>query len=115
MSSASSSQIFEVDNESGYVSGSGSDVSVPEVFFTKAHLRFLNRQLQSLEPRGRSSPHSYNSKSVLTNECRNLAMVHHVATQFISDNRLWTYGSCHIGHALEDENTPPTISRSDIS
>jgi len=37
------------DNESGYASGSSSEASVPEVFFTKPHLTFLNRQLQTLE------------------------------------------------------------------
>ena len=38
------------DVESGYVSGSGSEASMPEIYFTKPHLRFLNRQLQNLEP-----------------------------------------------------------------
>ncbi|MCJ1411964.1 hypothetical protein MMC19_006056 [Ptychographa xylographoides] len=38
------------DEESGYASGSSSDASIPELFFTKPHLRFLNRQLQNLEP-----------------------------------------------------------------
>ena len=40
------------DIESGYDSGSGSEASIPEVYFTKPHLRFLNRQLQNLEPQG---------------------------------------------------------------
>lgn len=40
------------DVESGYVSGSGSETSSPDVLFTKKHLNFLNRQLQNLEPRG---------------------------------------------------------------
>ncbi|MCJ1400103.1 hypothetical protein MMC11_003306 [Xylographa trunciseda] len=38
------------DDESGYASGSSSQTSLPDVFFTKPHLRFLNRQLQNLEP-----------------------------------------------------------------
>ena len=38
--------------ESGYVSGSGSESSLPEIHFTKPHLAFLNRQLQFLEPQG---------------------------------------------------------------
>ena len=40
--------------ESGYVSGSGSSSgdTPPELIFTKAHLKFLNRQLQFLEPQG---------------------------------------------------------------
>ena len=37
--------------ESGYVSASSSHSASSEVFFTKAHLRFLNQQLQKLEPR----------------------------------------------------------------
>ncbi|KAI1919176.1 3'-phosphoadenylsulfate reductase [Ophidiomyces ophidiicola] len=38
------------DLESGYVSGGSSEASPPELIFTKAHLKFLNRQLQFLEP-----------------------------------------------------------------
>ena len=40
------------DEESGYASASSSDSSFPDVFFTKPHLTFLNRQLQNLEPQG---------------------------------------------------------------
>ena len=40
------------DVESGYVSGSSSQVDIPEIYFTKPHLAFLNRQLQNLEPKG---------------------------------------------------------------
>ncbi|KAL8952203.1 MAG: hypothetical protein Q9222_001858 [Ikaeria aurantiellina] len=36
--------------ESGYVSGSSSESSLPDVYFTKPHLAFLNRQLRFLEP-----------------------------------------------------------------
>lgn len=42
------------DVESGYVSGSSSTADLPEIYFTKPHLNFLNRQLQNLEPQGRS-------------------------------------------------------------
>jgi hypothetical protein len=42
------------DDESGYASGGSSVSSLPEVYFTKAHLKFLNRQLQTLEPQGKS-------------------------------------------------------------
>lgn len=36
--------------DSGYSSGASTEGTVPEVFFTKPHLQFLNRQLQFLEP-----------------------------------------------------------------
>lgn len=36
--------------DSGYASGNNSEIGMPEVYFTKPHLRFLNRQLQFLEP-----------------------------------------------------------------
>lgn len=36
--------------DSGYSSGNNSEIDMPEVYFTKPHLRFLNRQLQFLEP-----------------------------------------------------------------
>ncbi|RVX73217.1 Phosphoadenosine phosphosulfate reductase [Exophiala mesophila] len=36
--------------DSGYASGSNSEIGLPEVYFTKPHLKFLNRQLQFLEP-----------------------------------------------------------------
>ena len=47
------------DDESGYASGSSSDSSIPDVFFTKPHLTFLNRQLQNLEPQGRALDSGY--------------------------------------------------------
>ena len=45
---------LEQDSESGYASGSSSDSSLPDLYFTKSHLTFLNRQLQNLEPQGSS-------------------------------------------------------------
>lgn len=36
--------------DSGYSSGTSSEIVMPEVYFTKPHLQFLNRQLQFLEP-----------------------------------------------------------------
>lgn len=49
-----SSPVSEVDHdyESGYVSGASSEASMPEIYFTKPHIAFLNRQLQNLEPQG---------------------------------------------------------------
>ena len=41
------------DLDSGYNSGSPSEASLPEIYFTKSHLTFLNRQLQFLEPQGK--------------------------------------------------------------
>ncbi|PGH15250.1 phosphoadenosine phosphosulfate reductase [Polytolypa hystricis UAMH7299] len=47
----SDSEMADVrETESGYVSGSSSEHSLPELIFTKPHLQFLNRQLQFLEP-----------------------------------------------------------------
>jgi hypothetical protein len=40
------------DVESGYASGSSSEHNVTEVYFTEPHLKFLNQQLQKLEPEG---------------------------------------------------------------
>jgi hypothetical protein len=41
-----------IRSESGYASGSSSQDSLPEVYFSKPHLKFLNAQLQKLEPQG---------------------------------------------------------------
>lgn len=55
------------ENDSGYASGTASEPDMPEVYFTKAHLQFLNRQLQFLEPQEilkwciTSLPHLYQS------------------------------------------------------
>ncbi len=38
--------------ESGYASGTSSDADLADIYFTKPHLAFLNRQLQNLEPQG---------------------------------------------------------------
>jgi phosphoadenosine phosphosulfate reductase len=40
------------DVESGYASGASSQESLPEVYFTKPHLKYINSQLQKLEPEG---------------------------------------------------------------
>lgn len=41
--------------ESGYASAGSSEASTPDIYFTKPHLQFLNRQLQNLEPQGMST------------------------------------------------------------
>jgi phosphoadenosine phosphosulfate reductase len=38
--------------ESGYASAESSQESLPEVYFAKPHLKFINAQLQKLEPQG---------------------------------------------------------------
>jgi len=38
------------DVESGYASGASSEPGLPDVYFSKPHLKFLNSQLQKLEP-----------------------------------------------------------------
>ncbi|KAF2839002.1 Phosphoadenosine phosphosulfate reductase thioredoxin [Patellaria atrata CBS 101060] len=38
------------DVESGYASASSTDDNLPEVYFSKPHLKFLNHQLSKLEP-----------------------------------------------------------------
>ena len=50
MASRSRSHSPDKDTESGYSSGS-SNTSLPEVYFTKPHLKFLNKQLAELDPR----------------------------------------------------------------
>ena len=72
---SSASPVYDMDSvsgqdvESGYVSGSGSEASIPEIVFTKPHLRFLNRQLQNLEPQGqfRPAPHKWETKLKTSN------------------------------------------------
>jgi phosphoadenosine phosphosulfate reductase len=44
--------MLQSDVESGYASASSTEDSLPEVLFTKPHLRYLNKQLQQLEPQG---------------------------------------------------------------
>lgn len=55
------------DADSGFASQTASEINMPEVYFTKHHLQFLNRQLQFLEPEDilrwctTSLPHLYQS------------------------------------------------------
>lgn len=58
MSSPIDDIMSQSDVESGYASASSSGESLPEVVFTKPHLRYLNKQLAQLEPEGmfRSDP-----------------------------------------------------------
>ncbi|EEP75653.1 phosphoadenosine phosphosulfate reductase [Uncinocarpus reesii 1704] len=46
----SDAETCDQDQESGYASGDSSQVALPDLVFTKPHLKFLNRQLQFLEP-----------------------------------------------------------------
>ena len=52
--------------ESGYASAGSSDDELPEIVFSKPHLRFLNRQLQFLEPQGLFSPPDCRYDQLLT-------------------------------------------------
>lgn len=38
--------------ESGYASAASSQESLTEIYFTKPHLKYINAQLQKLEPQG---------------------------------------------------------------
>lgn len=49
------SRSSERDAESGYASGS-STTTLPELYFSRPHLKFLNQQLAKLEPKGESDP-----------------------------------------------------------
>jgi phosphoadenosine phosphosulfate reductase len=40
------------DIESGYASASSENGGLTDVYFTKPHLKFLNKQLNQLEPEG---------------------------------------------------------------
>lgn len=61
-----SSQLFETkeqyppsptirSEESGYASADSSQDGLTEIFFSKPHLKFINAQLQKLEPQGQST------------------------------------------------------------
>jgi phosphoadenosine phosphosulfate reductase len=41
-----------IREESGYASAASSQESLTEVYFTKPHLKYINSQLQKLEPQG---------------------------------------------------------------
>ncbi|KAF2104966.1 Phosphoadenosine phosphosulfate reductase thioredoxin [Rhizodiscina lignyota] len=43
-------KLEHADVESGYASGSGSEDSLPDLYFTKPHLKYINKQLSRLEP-----------------------------------------------------------------
>lgn len=43
---------YHSDNESGYASADSSQAQLPEIFFSKPHLKYINQQLAHLEPEG---------------------------------------------------------------
>ena len=92
------------DIESGYVSGSGSEASLPELYFTKPHLQFLNRQLQNLEPQGKVILRPCQEPLLMVWDNRNSTMVHHNSTLTLSDHCFRPHWAGHRGHALKDEN-----------
>ena len=87
------------DDESGYASGSSSEASIPEVFFTKPHLTFLNRQLQNLEPQGQLR-NTLKVGDTADLACRNSPVVHHVPTIAIPDDRIRSHRARHARHAF---------------
>ena len=96
------------DVESGYVSGSSSNADLPEIYFTKQHLAFLNRQLQTLEPQGNINcldRFKLNADSI---NPRNSTVVHHHSTLTLPRNRIWPHRSDHPRHAFEDEDSQTT-------
>lgn len=91
--------------ESGYVSGSSSQVDLPEIYFTKPHLAFLNRQLQHLEPQGMThAPHSYDSNTDMIN-CRDITMVYYLSTLPLPGDRVWPYWPHKSRHAVKHESS----------
>ena len=96
------------DLESGYVSGRSSQgCNSSDVHFTNPHLVFLNRQLQNLEPQGTSSSLSakFPEASLIQSPGRNITMVHHHYTFFVSDHLVWSYRTRDSRHALKDNGT----------
>ena len=45
------------DIESGYASATSETGGFADIYFTKPHLKYLNKQLSQLEPQGMCSPH----------------------------------------------------------
>ena len=43
------------DIESGYASATSENGGFADIYFTKPHLKFLNKQLNQLEPQGKSN------------------------------------------------------------
>lgn len=41
-----------IREESGYASAESSQESLPEIYFTRPHLKYINAQLAKLEPQG---------------------------------------------------------------
>ena len=112
------SPLYEVESlsgrnvESGYVSGSGSETSIPELYFTKPHLHFLNRQLQNLEPQGRVNLR--NTLPAVTDGLennRNPTMVHHHSALSVPDYRFRPDWVGHCRHALKDEDSKTSDGR----
>ena len=98
------------DYESGYASGSSSDAELPEIYFTKPHLAFLNRQLQNLEPQGTDIAIRL-CKAKLTQDSRNITVVHNLVTWLIPGDCVWPYRPDKSRHALEDENSKAANGR----
>lgn len=71
--------------ESGYASGESSHESLVEVYFSKPHLKFINAQLQKLEPQGEKRHRSHFD---LSNMTRHIEMVHRNSTGLVPNYSL---------------------------
>jgi hypothetical protein len=77
--------------DEGYSSGNSSETHAPEVYFTKPHLKFLNRQLHILEPQGGF----LDVICGMTDIYRYFEMVYHNTSWFISDLGFWIDWTCN--------------------
>ena len=91
------------DYESGYASGSSSNAELPEIYFTKPHLAFLNRQFQNLEPQGTKFA-SLLIHGQADIQYRNIAMVSHLITRLIPRNRIRLHWPNEPRHAFKNED-----------
>jgi hypothetical protein len=100
MSTPIDSNTVVSDCESGYVSGSNSEESLPDILFTKPHLKYLNEQLRNLEPQGTGDA-GFGLWPLLT-IARNTKMGHTLTSESISNHRVRPYGFGDGRHAVQD-------------
>jgi hypothetical protein len=99
-----SSPIFKMsssqdDLESGYASGSSETGGFPDVYFTKPHLKFLNKQLSQMEPEGVCAIIFLWIDHVLIIN-RHPEVVLNIIAEPLPDDSIWPHWPCYHRHAI---------------
>ena len=91
---------IEHDPESAYGSGISNHISLPDLYFTRSYLTFLNSQLQNLEPQGDFALSLGLRLKTDCSRCRDSSMVYYKPTLCLPNHCIWAIWPRYFRHAV---------------